>query len=135
MVTIADIGREPAEQDLPADSPTPALVYLVVGIGLAISLLGLLFARGEFALTTVLLALLATLPYLLFSRLALARPGAEAVVAGVVLLAVGAWGSIDAIDDGDANAFVQLPFALVAVEAAVFGIGALLRRAVPARGR
>ncbi len=133
MVTNADTGRVPDDQDLPADSPTPAMIYVVVGIGLAISLLGLLFSRADFSLATVFLALLATLPYLLFARLALARPGAEAVVAGVVLLAVGAWGSINALGDDTTAAFVQLPFALIAVELAVFAIGMVLRRAVPPR--
>lgn len=122
-----------AAQDLPEDSPSSAVVYLVVGIGLAICLLALLFARGEFSLATVALALLTTMPFLLYARLAVTRPGAEAVVAGVLLIAVGCWGSVSAIDDGDAARFIQLPIALVLVELAVFAVGAALRRALPPR--
>ncbi len=118
---------------LPEDSPAPAIIYVVVGIGLAMCLLGLLFGRGEFSIGTVLLALLATMPFLLYARLAIARPGAEAVVAGVLLLAVGCWGSLAALDEDRTAEFVQLPIALVVVELAVFAAGAVLRRAVPPR--
>lgn len=107
------------------------MIYLLVAIGLAISLTGLLLGRPTFSMATVALALLATLPYLLFARLAIARPGAEAVVAGVVLVAVGCWGSIGAVSSGEASDFVRLPLSLVVVQLAVFAVGSLLRRAVP----
>ncbi|MCW2921606.1 MAG: hypothetical protein JWL76_1480 [Thermoleophilia bacterium] len=123
-----------AEPDeLPDDSPSSAIIYLVVGIGLAMCLLALLFARGEFSLLTVALALLTTMPFLLYARLAITRPGAEAVVAGVLLIAVGCWGSVSALDSDATSDFVQLPLALVIVELAVFVTGAALRRIVPAR--
>lgn len=133
-MSTTDHPAEHAEAEgLPADSPSQAIIYLVVGIGLAICLLALLFARGEFSLATVALALLATMPFLLYARLAITRPGAEAVVAGVLLIAVGCWGSISALEAGETVDFIQLPIALVIVELAVFVVGAALRRVVPAR--
>lgn len=124
---------EPRDTDLPEDSPAPAIIYVVVGFGLAISLAALLFARGSFSIGTIALALLATLPFLLYARLAIARPGADAVVAGVLLLAVATWGSIVAMGDGSAGDFVRLPLSLVVVELAVFALGAALRAVVPAK--
>ena len=134
MSTIDRPANHAELEDLPDDSPSSAIIYLVVGIGLAICLLALLFARGEFSVVTVALALLTTMPFLLFARLAIARPGAEAVVAGVLLLAVGCWGSVSALEDGgDTSDFIQLPIALIVVELAVFAVGTALRRALPAR--
>lgn len=109
------------------------MIYLIVGTGLATCLVALLVARSDFSIGTVALALLATVPYLLFARLALVRPGADAVVAGVLLLAVGAWGSLTAIGDESSSAFVQLPLALVVMELAVFAFGAVLRAVLPPR--
>lgn len=131
MSTIADPRHDPDDVELPADSPAPAIIYLVAGLGLATCLVALLFSHGTFSIGTVALALLATLPYLLFARLAMARPGAEAVVAGVLLLAVGAWGSIVAMDSALTSDFVRLPLSLVVVQLAVFGVGGVLRRVVP----
>jgi hypothetical protein len=133
MTTIADPGRAPEELELAPDSPAPSIIYLVAGTGLAICLVALLLSRGNFSLGTVALALLATLPYLLFARLAMARPGAEAVVAGVLVLAVGTWGSIVAMDTSLTADFVRIPLSLIVVQLAVFGIGAALRMFVPPR--
>lgn len=124
---------ESRDADLPDDSPAPALIYVVVGFGLAISLAALLFARGSFSLGTIALALIAALPFLLYARLAIVRPGAEAVVAGVLLLAVATWGSIVAMGDNSTGDFIRLPLSLVVVELAVFACGALLRSALPSR--
>ncbi|MCW2927833.1 MAG: hypothetical protein JWM86_1801 [Thermoleophilia bacterium] len=126
-------GSAPAVDEVPSDSPATAMVYLIVGAGLAMCLVGLLFARASFSLSTIALALLATVPFLLYARLALVRPGADAVVAGVLVLSVGAWGSLTAIGDDSTAAFVQLPLALVVVELAVFAFGALLRAFLPPR--
>jgi hypothetical protein len=133
MTTTADPGRAPEQLELSPDSPAPAVIYLVAGTGLAICLVSLLLSRGNFSLGTVALALLATLPFLLFARLAMARPGAEAVVAGVLLLAVGTWGSVVAMDTSTTSDFVRLPLSLVGVQLAVFGVGAALRLFVPPR--
>ena len=131
MSTVADPRYERSDADLPADSPAPALVYLVVGFGLAVNLIALLFARGTVDFVAIVLALLVALPFLLYARLAMARPGVEAVVAGVLLLAVGTWGSVVGIDDGSVGDFVWLPLSLIAVQLIVFGIGRLLRIADP----
>ena len=133
MTTIADPGGQREDPAMASDSPAPAIIYLVSGIGLAICLIALLFAHGEFSVSTVALALLATLPFLLFARLAMARPGAEAVIAGVLVVAVGTWGSIVAMDGETPSDFVWLPLSLVAVELVVFGVGAALRAFVPPR--
>lgn len=128
------LGRpDDRDLELPEDSPTRAIVYVVAAIGLAVSLVALMFSGAEFGIATIALALLATLPYLLYARLAIARPGAEAVVAGVLLLAVGAWGSIEAIDEAAGGDLVLLPFALVVMQLVVFVVGAVLRGVVPAR--
>lgn len=123
----------PAEPDESAgsDSPAPAIVYLVVGVGLAICILAMLVARPSFDTTTIGLALLMTVPFLLFARLAIARPGPDAVVAGVLLLAVGCWGSVSAIGDGAASSFVRIALSLIVVQLAVFVAGAVLRATVP----
>jgi hypothetical protein len=63
----------------------------------------------------------------------MARPGAEAVVAGVLVLAVGTWGSIVAMDTSLTADFVRIPLSLIVVQLAVFGIGAALRMFVPPR--
>lgn len=133
MTTLADPGRAPDDLDLAPDSPAPSIIYLVAGTGLAICLVSLLLSRGTFTLGTVALALLATLPFLLFARLAMARPGAEAVVAGVLVLAVGTWGSIVAMDTSTTSDFVRIPLSLIVVELAVFGVGGALRLFVPPR--
>ncbi|MCW2926013.1 MAG: hypothetical protein JWM98_3417 [Thermoleophilia bacterium] len=118
-----------------SDSPAPAIVYLVVGAGLAICLLALLIARPSLDTTTIVLALMMTTPFLLFARLAIARPGPDAVVAGVLLFGVGCWGSISAIGDGDdASVFTRLAISLVIVQLAVFVGGAILRAVVPRTG-
>jgi hypothetical protein len=133
MSTIADPGSGRAAAPPDADSPAPAIIYLAAGVALVTCLVGLLLSQGEFSVATVAAALLATVPCLLYARLALARPGAEALVAGVLLVTVGAWGSIVALDGGDLAEFVRLYVSLVAVELAVFGIGAGLRALVPPR--
>jgi hypothetical protein len=109
------------------------LVYTAVGVGLAVSLVALLIARGSFGFGTAALALLLVAPYLLYARLALSRPGAEAVLGGVLLLAVGSWGAISAIGVDDAGAFIRLPLELIVLELVVFLIGGLLRSVLPAR--
>lgn len=125
-------GAEPAvEETLPGDSPVPAMVYLAVGVGLTVCLLALLIARPSFDTVGLALALLTTAPFLLFARLAIARPGPEAVIAGVLLLAVGCTRSVAAIDDGTPGDFVQLHLSLVVLQLAVFAAGAGLRVAVP----
>lgn len=131
MSTTAGPRTQQPDADLPTDSPAPAIIYLVAGLGLSICLGALLLSRGEFSVGTVALALLATLPFLLFARLAMARPGAEAVVAGVLIIAVGTWGSVVAMDSSLTSDFVWLSLSLVLVELVVFGMGAILRQAVP----
>jgi len=127
--------RPPTTEDaLGEDSPAPAIIYLVVGIGLAVCVVSLLFARPSFDTATVALALLLTIPFLLFARLAMARPGPDAVVAGVLLLSVGCWGSISAIEDGQAADFVRIALSLVVVQLVVFAAGAVLRAVVPRAG-
>lgn len=114
-------------------SPTTLLVYLTVAISLAISLGSLLFADEGFDVSTAALALLVIAPYLLYARLALARPGVEAVIGGVVLLALGSWGAVDAaLGDGEV-AFVRLSLMLVVLQLAIFFAGALLRVTIPRR--
>ncbi len=125
--------REPLtdEDVLAEDSPAPAIVYLVVGAGLAVCMVALLFARPSFDTVTIAVALLLALPFLLFARLALARPGPDAVVAGVVLLSVGCWGAVSSADSPDAGAFVRVALSLIVVQLAVFAVGAALRVLVP----
>jgi hypothetical protein len=135
MPSTVDLRTSASEPVLEDDSPAPALVYVVVGVGLLVCLTALLFAHGSFSLGTVALALLAALPFLLYARLALARPGAEAVVAGVLLLAVGSWGSVVAMGDGSGGDFVRLFVSLMLVELAVFGAGIVLRSLVPPAAR
>lgn len=121
----------PPEQE----SMVRPLVYGVVGAGLLLNLAGLLIANPSFGIGTVLLALLIAAPYLLYARLAIARPGAEAIVGGVLLLAIAVWGSMSAIGGGrdDTGTFVQLAASLVLVELVVFAAGVLLRP--PSAGR
>ncbi|MCW2973254.1 MAG: hypothetical protein JWN72_1527 [Thermoleophilia bacterium] len=109
------------------------LVYWTVGTGLLVCLTSLLIARGSFGIGTVALALLLVAPFLLYARLAIARPGVEAVLAGILLLAVGIWGSISAIGDSGAWPFIRLPLELLLLVCATFGAGALLRGLVPVR--
>ena len=114
-------------------SPQAPIVLTVVGVGFAICLIALLVSRGSFAFETAALALLLAAPFLIYARLALARPGVEAVLGGVLLLAVGIWGAVSAIDADGAGPFVQLSLALVALELVVFAAGGFLRSVVPPR--
>jgi hypothetical protein len=102
------------------------LVYFVVAIGAAVSVLSVLISSGTFTFAVAIVTLLSVVPYLVFARLALLQPGADAVVGGIVLLATGAWGSISYLDS-DLRAFVYLPMYLIAIELLVFAIGAALR--------
>lgn len=111
------------------------LVYVTVGLGLAVSLTILLIARGSFGVGTTALALLLVAPFLLYARLAVARPGPEAVLGGVLLLAVSIWGSISAMDSESAAPFIRLPIELMVLEVVIFAAGAMLRAVVPTRRR
>jgi hypothetical protein len=122
----------PEPRDRPTDldpvepSPTVAIVNLTAGIGLTVCIGALLVSSDTFSFGRVALALLLAVPFLLYARLAARRRGAEALVAGVLLVAVGTWGSITAMGDGSTSDFIQLAFSLVIVELAVFGIGSIL---------
>lgn len=114
----------------PSSAARP-LVLATVAIGITIAVVGLLIAQGlEFSFITPLLAVLAAVPYLLYARLAVRQPGAEAVVGGVLLIAVGTWGYIGAIDDPGVGRLLALPLYLVAMEAIVFAIGWMLRNTI-----
>jgi hypothetical protein len=131
MVTRADDGLDNGDAAFRDPSPVAAMVNMVAGLGLTICLVALLLSSSSFSIERVLLALLLAVPFLLYARLALVRPGVDAVIAGVLLVAIGTWGSIVAMGDGSTTDFVQLALSLVAVQLAVFGFGALLRMATP----
>lgn len=118
----------------PSSAARP-LVLATVAVGITIAVVGLLIAQGlDFSFVTPLLAVLAAVPYLLYARLAVRQPGAEAVVGGVLLLAVGSWGYVGAIDDPGVGRLISLPLYLVAMEAIVFAIGWLLRNTIDRTG-
>jgi hypothetical protein len=120
--------RDEAGNVGPDASVARALVYLTVCVGVVIAVGVLLFAHGsELDLFVPVLALAAAAPYLVYARLAMAQPGAEAIVAGVLLLAVGAWSYLAALDAGRST-FLVLPVMLTLMECAVFAGGAMLRR-------
>lgn len=133
MTTTGDADRGHHERDTgdardwDEQSTVPPLVYTVVGIGLTVCVVALLLAGSAFELVTVVVALLVAAPFLLYARLAVLRPGPEAVIGGVLLLALGCWGAVSAVDDSRA-AFVRLALYLVLVQLVVFGAGWVLRR-------
>lgn len=126
------MGEDPTDVD--ADEAAP-VVYLVVAIGMLVALVSLLIdLGGAFGLATMLAALALTVPWLVYARLAIVRSGPEAVAGGVLLLAVGGWGSVDSVGEGAGpGAWFRLAGSLLLLVVAVFALGALLRRAAPVR--
>lgn len=104
-----------------------ALVHTAVAVGLFIAVVSVAIAGGtDFDAATPFLALLAAVPYLVYARLALRRPGAGAVVGGVLLLVIGSWGYVTSIDSS-ARTLVLLPVYLTGMELSVFALTGLLR--------
>jgi hypothetical protein len=119
-----------AEDALLGRETARPLVYMVVGLGAALTVISVLIASDGLNLATAATLLVAVLPYLVYSRLALLHPGADAVIAGITLLVAGLWGAVSYYDR-DLGAFVELAAYLLAMVLVVFGIGHVLRHLCP----
>lgn len=109
-------------------------VYLFSGLGSLVAVVAMLVDQGaDFSFAAIFVAPLLAIPYLVYARLAMQRPGPEAVVAGVVVLTVGTWASITAT--GGLGRYVGIAVALTLVELATFAAAALLRPTVGPPGR
>jgi hypothetical protein len=130
---VDELTVEAATQGAAERETARPLVYLVVGVGIVVALLGMVFSQGAaFSLATPAYAVLAAIPYLTWAALSLRQPGAEAVVGGVLLLGVGSWGYLG-LPDGDDSALVLLPAYLTMMVGAIFVLGAALRATVGRR--
>lgn len=102
-------------------------VYLFSGLGSLVAVVAMLVDQGsDFSFAAIFVAPLLAIPYLVYARLAMQRPGPEAVVAGVVVLTVGTWASITATGLG-LGRYVGIAIALTLVELATFAAAAMLR--------
>lgn len=116
-----------------ADSRDAArpFVYLFSGLGSLIAVVAMLFDQGvDFSFVAIFAAPLLTIPYLIYARIAMQRPGAEAVIVGVLLLTVGTWASVTATGAG-LGRYVGIAVALTIVELATFAVAGLLRPTAP----
>jgi hypothetical protein len=118
---MARVEQQPSDPYL-----VRTLVYMTVAVGSLLAVIAVLLATDSFDGVTPLLALWVTVPYLVFTRLALLQPGAEAITAGVLLVGVGSWGYLSLLD-GDRADMALLAAQLILVECLVFAGGKLLR--------
>lgn len=106
-------------------------VYLFSGLGSLVAVVAMLVDQGaDFSFLAIFVAPLLAIPYLVYARLAMQRPGPEAVVAGVLVLTVGTWASIT-VSGGGLGRYVAIAMALTLVELGLFAVAALLRPSPP----
>lgn len=110
-------------------------LYAIIAIGILVSLAGLfLSADSGFSFTIPFLALLATLPYLVLARLASRTSTVETLVAGLLLLFVGAWAYLSEPGTLSTTLHLVLPLYLTALVAAVHIVGRGLRGLITPTG-